>query len=88
MTGEELQALMASNEAEHVEFKPSLLSWSEITRYAVGIGNSGGGHLIMGVTNKLPRRVQPVGPLSAEDIQQIRRSVYDSAQINVQVENL
>lgn len=88
MTLAELQALMVGNEAEHVEFKPSLEPRTEIARYAVGIGNSGGGHLVMGVTNRPPRRIQPVDPLSNDDLQLIRRSVYDSAQIHVQVENL
>jgi len=88
MTLSELQALMVGNEAEHVEFKPSLEPRTEIARYAVGIGNSGGGHLVMGVTNRLPRRIQPVDPLPPDEMQQIRRSVYDSAQIHVQVENL
>jgi ATP-dependent DNA helicase RecG len=88
MTLPELQALMARRETEHVEFKPALLTRKEIAEYAVGIGNAGGGHLVMGVTNKPPRQIQPVPPSSEDDIQQIRRSVYDSAQLHLQVENL
>lgn len=88
MTIAELQALMVGDETEHVEFKPSLEPRTEIARYAVGIGNSGGGHLVIGVTNRPPRRIQPVAPLPMDEIQQILRSVYDSAQIHVQVENL
>ena len=84
----ELQRLMAGEEDEQVEFKPSLVSRTEIARYAVGIGNAGGGYLILGVTNRPPRRVQHLTPLSLEKIQQIRRSVYDSAQIHIRVENL
>lgn len=84
----ELQRLMAGEEDEQVEFKPSLVSRTEIARYAVGIGNAGGGYLILGVTNRPPRQVQRLPPLSPEDIQQIRRSVYDSAQIHIRVENL
>ncbi|MEK7685240.1 MAG: ATP-binding protein [Verrucomicrobiota bacterium] len=88
MTLAEFQRCIADREAEGIEFKPALLSRKEIAEYAVGIGNAGGGHLIMGVTNKPPRQVQPVAPPSADEIQQIRRSVYDSAQIHIQVENL
>ena len=88
MTLAEFQRCIADREAEGVEFKPALLSRKEIAEYAVGIGNAGGGHLIMGVTNKPPRQVQPVSPLSADEVQQIRRSVYDSAQIHIQVESL
>lgn len=88
MTIAELQVLMVGDETQHVEFKPSLEPRTEIARYAVGIGNSGGGHLVIGVTNRPPRRIQPVAPLPMDEIQQILRSVYDSAQIHVQVENL
>lgn len=88
MTLAELQTCMADREAEGVEFKPSLLSRKDIAEYAVGIGNSGGGHLLMGVTNKPPRQIQPVSPPSPDEIQQIRRSVYDSAQVHIKVENL
>ena len=88
MTLAEFQRCIAVREAEGIEFKPALLGRKEIAEYAVGIGNAGGGHLIMGVTNKPPRQIQPVSPPSADDIQQIRRSVYDSAQIHIQVENL
>ena len=84
----ELQYLMDCDEDEQVEFKPSLVSRTEIARYAVGIGNAGGGYLILGVTNRPPRCVEHLPPLSAEDIQQIRRSVYDSARIHIRVENL
>ena len=84
----ELQNCIAKREAEGVEFKRSLLTDKDITEYAVGIGNAGGGHLIMGVTDKLPRQIHPVVPLSGDDIQRIRRAVRDSAQIHVAVENL
>ena len=88
MTLAEFQSCIADREAEGVEFKPALLNRKDIAEYAVGIGNAGGGHLIMGVTNKPPRQVQPVPPPTPDEIQQIRRSVYDSAQIHLQVENL
>ena len=52
----ELQKCMADREAEGIEFIPSLLSRKEIAEYAVGIDNAGGGHLVMGVTDKLPRK--------------------------------
>jgi ATP-dependent DNA helicase RecG len=88
MTLADFQSCIALREAEGIEFKPSLLGRKEIAEYAVGIGNAGGGYLIMGVTNKPPRQIQPVSPPPADEIQQIRRSVYDSAQIHIQVENL
>ena len=87
MTLAEFQQCLAQRECEGVEFKQSLLGRKEIAEYAVGIGNAGGGKLLMGVSNKPPRKIHPLPPLTVEGIQQILRSVYDAAQIHIVVEN-
>lgn len=88
MTLEEFQHCIAQRECEGIEFKQSLLTRKEIAEYAVGIGNAGGGKLIMGVSNKPPRKVRSLTLLTADEIQQILRSVYDAAQIHIGLENL
>jgi ATP-dependent DNA helicase RecG len=88
MTAAELQLLLAGREAEGVEFKPALLERRELAAYAVGIGNAGGGRLIMGASDKAPRQVQPVAPLTDETVQQLRRSIADATQIHVTIENV
>lgn len=50
-----LRTLMLDDEGERLEFKSGMIGRSEITDYAVGIGNEGGGWLILGVTNRKPR---------------------------------
>lgn len=52
MTDAQLRELLSRAEGEAVEFKPNLLSRREIAEYAVGIGNAGGGWLIMGVSDR------------------------------------
>ncbi|MBM4086579.1 MAG: hypothetical protein FJ272_17485, partial [Planctomycetes bacterium] len=86
MTETELRNLLAKREGEGIECKPNLLSRREIAEYAVGIGNAGGGWLIMGVTDRVPRRVipQPVPP--DDEIARTRESVADSAQIHIEIE--
>ncbi len=83
MTAAELDRFMAGNEGEHVEFKPSLLGRRELAEYAVGLGNSGGGWLFTGISDKQPRRVLAFAWPSDEDLSRIRASIHDSARIRV-----
>ncbi len=67
MTEQELRDLPASPENEVVECKPGIPSRREIAEYAVGIGNAGGGRLIMGVSD----RVQRVGKAKPYQVKQL-----------------
>jgi len=88
VTEAELFQLMLQRENEAVEFKPKVLKRHEIAEYAVGIGNAGGGWLIMGVTDRFPRRIKPVTMPSEDELAKMRASVADSAGIHVTVEPL
>ncbi len=83
LTEAELKRLLAGEEDEHVEFKESFLSRKEIGEYAVGIGNEGGGWLVMGVTNKKPRRIAGMAEPSAEDRQRLLDGVLDATGIRI-----
>lgn len=86
MTERELRELLAEPESESIEFKPGLLSRSEIAEYAVGIGNSGGGWLLMGVSDKSPRHIIPTAIPRQDEIAGIRESVADATQIRVEID--
>ena len=86
MTEAELQKLLSQCEGEAVECKPRLLPRHEIAEYAVGIGNAGGGWLIMGVSDRIPRRIIPLTVPSPDELARIRESVADSAQIHISIE--
>ncbi len=88
MTEAELRSLLAEQEGERVEFKPNLLSRRDITEYTVGIGNAGGGWLIMGVADRPPRHVQAIEVPSDEELAKIRQSVADSAQVHITIETV
>jgi ATP-dependent DNA helicase RecG len=77
---------MARREDESIECKPKLLSRREIIEYAVGIGNAGGGWLIMGVSDKIPRSVLQIEVPPEEELNRIRDSVANAAQIHVSIE--
>ena len=83
MTSEELNSFLDGSEGEHVEFKPSLLGRRELAEYAVGLGNSGGGWLLTGISDRKPRRVLAFPWPSEEELQRIRTSIYDAARIRV-----
>ncbi|MBI4571828.1 MAG: putative DNA binding domain-containing protein [candidate division NC10 bacterium] len=86
MTEAELRRLLAGQEGEAVEFKPKLLSRREIAEYSVGIGNAGGGWLIMGVSDQIPRHIIPLALPPEEELARIRESVADAAQIHITIE--
>lgn len=88
MTAEDLRKLLTEPEGERIEFKPGILNRSEIAEYAVGIGNAGGGWLIMGVTDKRPRRICGMTEPNAEELARIRSSVADSTHIHLALETI
>ncbi len=88
MNAARLQRLMATEESESLEFKRSLLSRKQIGEYAVGIGNQGGGWLIMGVSDAPPRQIVGLAQLSISDLQRIRDGVLDATGIRVETHPL
>jgi Putative DNA-binding domain len=84
ITESQLRALMQNEEGQHLEFKQSLRDWKEIGEYAVGIGNEGGGWLLMGITNSKPRRIVGIRTPTTDELQQIKRSVWDSMNIRIE----
>jgi ATP-dependent DNA helicase RecG len=85
---QELRQFMAAAESESVEFKPGISSRSDIAEYAVGIGNAGGGWLILGVNDRMPRQVLPIPLPQDEDLARIRESVADATQIRIEIETV
>jgi ATP-dependent DNA helicase RecG len=81
---EELDCIIAGREGEQVEFKTSLPSRRELAEYAVGLGNSGGGWLFVGVGNRPPRRITAFEWPSDDDLERIRTSIYDAARVRVE----
>lgn len=86
MREDELWNLLAQREGEAIEYKTGIITRREIAEYAVGIGNAGGGWLIMGVSDKMPRRILSIEAPLASDLAKIRASVADAAQIHVSIE--
>ncbi len=85
MTEAELRALMGEREGV-VDFKCAIPNRSEIVEYAVGIGNVGGGFLVLGVTDQLPRCIVGVEIPSPDEQAKILTAAAESAQIHLRLE--
>lgn len=83
ITLEQLEALLASNEDEHLEFKEAKTSYSfdKLVRYCAALSNEGGGHIILGVTDKRPRRV--VGTNAFSQPERARAGLIERLHINI-----
>ncbi len=56
---EQLDHWMQAREDEHLEFKEAKqgFDFEELMKYCVALANEGGGKMILGVTDKMPRRI-------------------------------
>lgn len=85
MTEIELQHLIAQPEGRNLEFKAatSALDFKDVCRYCVALGNEGGGHLILGVSDKSPRMV--VGTNAAQSPEGYEAKLFETLRFRVEV---
>src|SRR5712691_10361144 len=74
---DQLQEWMAGKEGEHCQFKEAKnrYDFEEAVKYCVALANQGGGQLVLGVTDKRPRRV--VGTAAFEQPERTLRGLRD-----------
>lgn len=83
--------LSAPAESEHLEFKEAKQQFdtAKLLRYCVALANEGGGHLVMGVTDKPPRRVVGTQAFTAAtDLNDIKARIVDKLHMRVEVAEL
>jgi ATP-dependent DNA helicase RecG len=75
-------------ENEHLEFKEAKNQYdlAKIFRYCVALANEGGGKLILGVTDKLPRRI--VGSQAFGNTGEIQNRIINKLHFRVEIEEL
>ncbi len=83
--------LSVSAESEHLELKEAKRQFdtNKLLRYCVALANEGGGHLVLGVTDKPPRRV--VGSQAfavASDLNTIKARIVQKLGIRVDAAEL
>lgn len=82
---EELSKLLQTSEGTNVEFKEAKNSFDkkELFRYCVALANEGGGELVLGVTDAIPRQV--VGTRAFGDLDDTRNAIYQATRLNVEI---
>lgn len=83
--------LTAPAETEHLEFKEAKQQFdtTKLLRYCVALANEGGGHLVLGVTDRPPRRV--VGSqafATTTDLNRIKAYIVEKLRMRVEVVEL
>ena len=83
ITLEQLEELMTSKEGEHLEFKEARRNFhfETLVKYCAALSNEGGGKVILGVTDKRPRRV--VGSQAFEQPERTRTGLIEQLHLNI-----
>ena len=78
----------APRESEHMEFKEAKNQFdvAKLYRYCVAIANEGGGKLILGVSDKLPRKV--VNSEAFRNTADIAEKIFSKLRFRVDVEEI
>ena len=84
----ELQTWMNAREDEHLEFKTAKTKYDfeNLVRYCVALANEGGGKMILGVTDKLPRKV--VGSRAFPNLERTKADLIERLRLRVEVEKI
>jgi ATP-dependent DNA helicase RecG len=88
ITIEQLQEWMQDNEDEHLEFKEAKSSYEfeDLVKYCTALANECGGQMILGVTNKRPRRV--VGSHAFENLERTKAGLMEKLHLRIEVDEV
>jgi len=83
-----LGTLLKSEEDEHLEFKEAKhdFDFEKLVKYCVALANEGGGKIILGVTDKNPRKV--VDTKAFSDIQRTKSGLLDRLHLRIEIETV
>ncbi len=87
-TFKQLDKWIRSPEDEHLEFKRAARQFDsdKLTRYCVALANEGGGRLVLGVSDKMPREV--VGTNVFPNIGKAKEQLLDRLHLRIDVEEV
>lgn len=87
-TMDKLRFWMEGKENEHLEFKEARSGYDtdKTTQYCCALANEGGGHMILGVTDKTPRQI--VGSNAFMNLEEIKSKLIQRLQIRIDVDAL
>ena len=85
---DELYALMKRRENAHLEFKEAKNNYDsdKLTQYCCALANEGGGKLVLGVSDKLPRII--VGSHACRNLEKTKSDLITRLHLRIEVEEL
>lgn len=83
-----LELLLQEKEGENVEFKEAKqgLDFRKLAAYCVALANERGGKLILGTTDKRPRKI--VGSNAFTNTEKIKRRLLDAIHLRIEIEEI
>lgn len=87
-SSDDLKRMMARPEAENLEFKEAKnrYDFEDLVEYCVALINEGGGQIVLGVSDKQPRKI--VGTKAFDPIQRTKAGLFQRLQMRVEVTEL
>jgi len=85
---QQLESWMQAKESEHFEFKEAKqrYDFEELVKYCVALANEGGGKMILGVTDKMPRRV--AGTQAFGNLERTKAGLTERIHLRIDAEEL
>jgi len=84
----QLEAWLHKRENEHLEFKEAKrrYDFEELVRYCAALANEGGGKMILGVTDRPPRKV--VGTQAFPDLERTKSGLIERLRLRVDIDEI
>lgn len=85
---EQLASWLQALEGEHFEFKEARNSYEfdQLARYLCALANEGGGRMVLGITDRRPRRV--VGTRAFSQIERTRAGLHEELPLRIGVREI
>ena len=86
VTLEHLKTWMKASEDEHLEFKEAKerFDFEKLVTYCVALANEGGGKIILGITDKKPRKV--VGTQAFQNLERTKSGLIERLHLRIEVD--
>ena len=87
-TSQQLQKWLNAKEDEHLEFKEAKANFhfEKLVKYCAALANEGGGSIILGVTDKRPRRV--VGSTAFAELERTKAGLIGKLRLRIEAEEI
>ncbi|MBK8205297.1 MAG: putative DNA binding domain-containing protein [Planctomycetes bacterium] len=85
---EQIKAWCTAAESEHLEFKEASAGFDtgKLLRYCAALANEGGGQLVLGMTNVVPRTIQ--GTRAFLDLNQVKNHLLQQLRVRIDVDEI